>query len=155
MTTAHDPDWRWRWRGRHGWTSPPPDPPGAEDAELIFVGYRTWRASLEPLRLRSMHDGSEWPPGEPMQARGTSLGAGLYCHTSLGNCTAYAAFSSDRATGAYVHGAVALWGNVRGGAGGERRADFAYPLSLDIAVGLDDFERRALREVYGLAALPS
>lgn len=151
MRGSHDP-WRRRWRGNHSWTSPPPDPPGAEGAERIFVGWRTWRVWLANTpRLVSIHDGSVWTPGAPMMARGTGIGAGLYAHAALGNCLAYGAFERDRENGAHVHGRVALWGNVRTRYA-EHLADHAYPLTLDVAVGVGPDALEELRGVYGLTA---
>lgn len=144
--------WGTRWTGQHPFTHCPPDPPGAENAEKIWVGWRGWSVSFDPLRLGALHWLSSplWEPGEPMRAVGRGKEAALYAHSARGNVFGWAAMFPDDHKQLVVYGRVALWDNIRSGGGG-MCADSAYPLSFDGTFGKSVPETLLsdLREIYG------
>lgn len=145
---ASDSGWRTRWRGRHGFASCPPDPPGAELAGEIFVGWRVWRAIGNPLHLASPSTGEVWPPGQALEARGSWPEGGVYAHVGRSSAQVLTELMfRELAGGVAVYGRVALWGNVRHRYG-EVRADYGYPLTLDEVAGTTDWILHELRAVY-------
>lgn len=140
--------WRQRWCGRHGFASPPPDPPGAELAEAIFVGWRVWRAMYDPPRLASPSTGDVWQPGQALEARGSWPVGGIYAHSGRSTPQVLTAIMFHELRGGIaVYGRVALWGNVRH-RNSEVRADYGYPLTLDEVTGATDRILRELRMAY-------
>jgi hypothetical protein len=129
-------EWRRRWRGFHGFSVEPPCPPGAEDAELIFCGWRLWGLAAGP-RLTGPIVGGVWPPGEPCRSKGFgplfSTGSGVFSATTRSTALTYIALEPGLSSRALVLGRVALWGNIRNG--GQMcdgtQADFGYPVTLD------------------------
>jgi hypothetical protein len=115
-----------------------------------WLGWRFFAVAPGPLRLASPMDLRVWDPEVPNVAPG-----GSYGHLSLDTNLDYKAqvmrrTPSDR----YVHCLTAFWGNVR--LSTDERADaiviasHAFPLRIDVAVGLDADELAALARDYDL-----
>lgn len=117
--------------------------PAPFDEAAVVVGWRTWLVTdTAPggRRLRALHDGTIWIPGEPLRADGSMPfaggmggGPGIYAHTNEARVLAATrgVFRRDLERSSIgVYGRVALWGNVRWNCA-ELVADCGYPLSID------------------------
>jgi hypothetical protein len=143
-------EWRRRWRGFHGFAVEPPEPPGAEDAEAIYCGWRVWALADGPTLAAPFVPVNLWPPGEPFRAASADrpwlTRQGAYASTTRHTLDVTLEIEVP-APRPLVAGRVALWGRIRS-ASGAICADFGYPVTLDEVIGGDVSVLDELRETY-------
>lgn len=113
------------------------------------VMYGSYYGQREPVPSQQMPlvelpDGLNWSwEGKPHQVVSESCGCGIYCVDTPEACLSYC---RDKA----VICKIAVWGRVVPGTYGAR-AEYAYPQSIEYAMGLSNKGLMELAERYGLS----